>query len=133
MTKLNRKSEVTSLLYLRSTGHKEGSHDSVLQLDSLLEWLTELRKTVYLLLLVSYKGYIQLRKSQIEEVHRIRYGVRHGAPRGQKLPAHQLKKSEAEPSPPKGRELHGSKVKASSFALGSETGRSVWAVQALLY
>ena len=62
MTKLNRKSEVTSLLYLRSTGHKEGSHDSVLQLDSLLEWLTELRK------------------SQIEEVHRIRYGVRHGAP-----------------------------------------------------
>lgn len=80
MTKLNHKSEVTSLLYLRSTGHKEGSHDSVLQLDSLLEWLTELRKRVYLLLLVSYKGYIQLRKSQIEEVHRIRYGVRHGAP-----------------------------------------------------
>ena len=49
-TKLSCKSEVTSLLYLRPTGHREGSHDSVLQLDSLLEWLTELRKTVYLLL-----------------------------------------------------------------------------------
>ena len=52
VTTLSCKSKVTSLLYLRSTGHKEGSHDSVLQLDSLLEWLTELRKTVYLLLLV---------------------------------------------------------------------------------
>lgn len=37
--------------------------------------------------------------------------VVHGAPRGQKLPTHQLKKSEAEPPPPKGRELHEAKSK----------------------
>ena len=35
----------------------QGSHDALLRFNTLVEWLTELRKTLYLHLLVYYKGY----------------------------------------------------------------------------
>ena len=42
--------------------------------DNLLEWLAELRKVLYLLLQIYYK--IQIRNSQIKEMHRAGYGGR---------------------------------------------------------
>ena len=45
------------------------SHDPVLGFHNLQQWLPEVQKGLYLLLLVYYKGYIQCRNSQMEEMH----------------------------------------------------------------
>lgn len=39
-----------------------GSHDPLFKFANLLEWLTEPRERVYLLLLIYYKGYIKENK-----------------------------------------------------------------------
>lgn len=50
----------------------QGFHKSLLSFDNLLEWLTELGNSLITRLPVHYKG-IQLRNSQVEQMHRVRY------------------------------------------------------------